>query len=424
MTMASFRELLETKAKTGRIEEIIELTHLFYSDNHGILSAEQKLEALCSVALISISDIDFIISQHSEVERTVKGHAFESVFDAMMAYNGIKSAEVGGDSDVDREINGFTLQLKTPFVNGCKPGIVSYKTHKTHGAKSENESMGYYHRFDDFADFLVGLISYNPFRVLIIKKDELPPVEKDRHYIKSPADFSIANRNQCNNFSRLGITQDLQFPGSVVSPGENELLPMTAKKLNVKTEFIVSAIFDAANFRIWDMNMRGFIREFVLLRQIKRFDIKVYPVTAYSSSSGRADKIDVLLKTRLERRFVRFQVKGLTWGNMKTLERIDCETQLSRGRINDNPTQSRLYHESDFDYLIIMIDPVYENQLSLSNGLGKNYNWGMYCIPTSVLDRHHKFTHRIKPHQYIGYRELQSYRIKDEWFSLWETNRG
>ena len=38
---------------------------------------------------------------------------------------------------------------------------------------------------------------------------------------------------------------------------------------------------------------------------------------------------------------------------------IDIETQLSRGRVNDHPTQSRLYHFTDFEYLILALDPSY-----------------------------------------------------------------
>lgn len=421
MMIKSLLQLFQQKANNGRISEIIHLTSDFYGCETRNLSVEQKLNGLCAASLVEVSDIDLIISQHSEVERTVKGHAFESVFDAMMKKNGIDCQEVGGDSDVDRQINGFSLQLKTPFENGCKPGFVSYKTHKTHGAKSEKESMGYYHRFSDFADFLIGLVSYKPFSVLIIKKNELPCVEKDANYIKSPAMFSINNTNQLNNFSRLNIKGTLVFPESVIEPSLDEKLPKTSKKLKVRTEYILNAIFDVANFRIWDMNMRGFIREFVLTREMRKRNVQLFPVSALRDS--RADKVDVLLKDKVTGKFARFQVKGLTWGVKKTLDKIDCETQLSRGRINDDPTQSRLYHENDFDYLIIMIDPVYENTLSIHNFSIGNYDWGIYCIPVKELCRHATFTHRIKPHQYIAFKELQKYKVLPSWYERWFSNR-
>ena len=36
---------------------------------------------------------------------------------------------------------------------------------------------------------------------------------------------------------------------------------------------------------------------------------------------------------------------------------IATETQLTRGRVSNHPTQSRLYLKTDFDYLILCVDP-------------------------------------------------------------------
>lgn len=117
------------------------------------MSPEIKVDILCSVMRITREDLDSIIANHSEISRTIKGHAFEVVFDAMMAINGINCIEVGGDTDVDRIINDYSLQLKTPFINGCSEEIVLYKTHKTHGAKSQTESVDYYHKIIPIQSF-------------------------------------------------------------------------------------------------------------------------------------------------------------------------------------------------------------------------------------------------------------------------------
>lgn len=84
--------------------------------------------------------------------RTVKGHVFETYFDDLIESCGQESEGIGGDSGIDRIVNGITLQLKTPTAAGTKGPYVQYKTHKTHGAKSEQGSYDYYHTVDEFAD--------------------------------------------------------------------------------------------------------------------------------------------------------------------------------------------------------------------------------------------------------------------------------
>lgn len=120
--------------------------------------------------------------------------------------------------------------------------------------------------------------------------------------------------------------------------------------------------------------------------------------------------------------YVRFQIKGLTWNGtaldgIKTT--IDCESQLSRGRVNDHPTQSRLYKITDFENLIIAIDPPYSNTLSIQTFKRYDYRWNFYCIPMSKLRKHHVYTNRVASHQYISYKELQKYRMDSPWMNQW-----
>ena len=205
----TLKECFVKNIKTGRIKEIGQTAIDYYKvPRVEDLSAQQKLDSLCTAANVSPALLDEAISSNSPVQRTVKGHAFEIVFSKIMNINGIVCDDIGGDGDVDLKVNGNTLQCKTPYVAGCNATTVSYKTHKTHGAKSESESMDYYHQVDDFADYLVGLVSYEPFLVVIIPKNDLPRVSSSNAHIESPMYLPI-NGPYLNAFDKIGITKKL-----------------------------------------------------------------------------------------------------------------------------------------------------------------------------------------------------------------------
>lgn len=421
--MQEFRDFIIHNIHSGRISEIYNLAEEYFNCPPSDLNPEIKLEILCTVMNITPHDLDAIIAYHPQVSRTIKGHAFEVAFDTMMLYNGIDCKEIGGDTDIDRIINGATLQLKTPFMNGCnyEKGIVSYKTHKTHGAKSLTESIDYYHKVSDFADYLVGLVTYEPFQVLIVPKEDLPRVKRSQAYIQSPMYLDFLSSNKLNNFRQLGITQSMEFPSHLLTLDDDECLPAASNYLHLKSDFILRSIFIKDNFRIWDMNIRGFIREHVLNNVLLKNGIESYPAEIIHSK--RSDKCDLLIKSNGSKP-QRFQVKGLTWNGCcldGPYTTIDCETQLSRGRVNDHPTQSRLYLSTDFDYLIIAMEPPYVNTLSLHAFGESNYNWKFYCIPTSDLRRHRLYTNRIASHQHIPFKELEErYAMDGHWLNQWK----
>jgi len=405
---------------TGRIQEIGLLSSSYYGvQTPSKLSAAQKLDALCNALAIDVSSLDDIMANSPEVQRTVKGHAFEIIFEKMMNDNNVSCQDIGGDSGVDLVVNNIPLQLKTPFVNGCSKDIISYKTHKTHGAKSEQESMDYYHKISDFADFLVGLVSYEPFRVVIIPKEELPRVPDNSDYIISPMYISLTSGNYINAFHNLGINKPLYFSTEITSLSTDELLPKSSAAMGVKSEYILEAIYRVENFRIWDMNMRGFIRERTLHNIFSDENISLFPPTI--TGLDRPEKSDLVLKNK-SNNFIRFQVKGLTYSGCVFdghLSRIDCETQLSRGRVNDHPTQSRLYMTSDFEYVIMAVDPSYTNRFSVEFFNTPEYQWSFYCVPTCALSTHPKYPNRISSHQYILYKDIQQYRINHAWLDQW-----
>jgi hypothetical protein len=135
----------------------------------------------------------------------------------------------------------------------------------------------------------------------------------------------------------------------------------------------------------------------------------------------RPEKSDLVLKKKTGE-FIRFQVKGLTYSGCifdGSKSRIDCETQLSRGRVNDHPTQSRLYKVTDFEYVIMAMDPPYTNRFYMELFGTNNYMWTYYCVPVEKLAKHPTYTNRISSHQYIMFKDILEYKIDSDWLSSW-----
>jgi len=416
-------EFLKDRLETGRIDEIIALLKEYYkTDSLNSISTNTKLAALCFALQITPDQFDLLISQNPQTMRTIKGHAFETVFDRLLSINGISVSIVGGDDCVDRVVNGISLQLKTPTIQGSSETRVVYKTHKTHGAKSEQESLNYYSRVDDFADYLVGLVSYEPFQVVFIDRKNLPRIATNSEYIQSPFIFDLRkNSEMINKFEILGIER-FEIPSDFFNfDSSKELLPLTTKSLGLRTDIIVDTILSESNFRIWDMNIRGFARELAFRYLLKSNNIDVYDPGV--AGKPRPEKSDLALMSLEDDQFKRFQVKGITLKSSILNGKdsiIDIETQLSRGRINDHPTQSRLYYCTDFDYLILAIDPAYAKEYNKELYGKGNYQWEFYCFPQEALERHHIYNNRLKSHQILRYIDIQRYRINDEWLRRWK----
>ena len=396
----------------GRIDEIIDaLLKQYNVKSIASVPLEDKIKALCFTVGLSVKEFDDMVANNSPVLRSVKGHCFEVVFERLLANNGYYSEAVGGDSDTDLVVNGLSLQLKTPNMGGTDETKIQYKTHKTHGAKSLDESKEYLHTVDDFADYLVGLINYNPLEVYIIPKNLLPRWAEDSHYIESPFTLPLPNPQMqsneyfefINNFCQLGLSiKDFSVD---IYPTDNELLPNTSHELGLKSEIIIDSIMRKCNFRIWDMSIRGFTRETAMERWLNK---KGVPFSTHPEKyrDNRADKADVVLLTKPLTTFV--QVKGLTLGGCKfngekTI--LDVESQLSRGRVNDDETKSRLYKTTDFDYLGVVVDPL------VNYNICGRMEWDYFLIPTSLLKTHPNYPRRIFSHQYLVYKDIQQFRL-------------
>lgn len=397
--------------KNSSMKEIVDyLLNLYKVNSITEIPTEDKVDFLCYLLATDTYGLDQILSQNSPVLRTVRGHTFETYFDEVLHLNGYSSQEMGGDSSIDRVVNGHTLQLKTPYKNGTKHGIAQYKTHKTHGAKSEQESMSYYHKLSSFSDFFVGLISYNPQQFLILHKSQLPLVSTNDNIsrIKSPFSIDLTNTDGINAFHKLGVSVN---PESILElyPNNNEILPETVKKCGVTTEVIVNTIINKSNFRVWDMAIKGFAREYAFEKYAAKINLHIQHPKV--TGRPRYDKADFVIENGSQYLFL--QMKGLSIGNCKLdLEDpiLGTETQLTRGRVNDHPTQSRLYLVADFDYLLLAVDPTIVsicNKIPLSD----NLSWEFYKIPVSYLQFHPKFNNRLKSVQKFYYSELEKFRM-------------
>lgn len=399
-----------TNCKDGRIEGINNALVMKYGKQVCELDTKTKLDALCESLLLSHSELDDMISSNSQSLRAVKGHCFEVAFQFILSQNGYYSEDIGGDSDIDLKVNNHLLQLKTPNMSGTDDFMVEYKTHKTHGSKSQAESMDYYHKVEDFADFFVGLISYNPFMVFIVPKEKLPRRIEDNRYIDSPFKLNLYSifdggyNTYVNNYKSIGITINDSSIHSIL-PKEKELLPKTAKAIGLNTDIIVESIIRKENFRVWDMNIRGFAREYVLKKILASKEIKFLPCIKKKSKNNRGEKAD--LKIFLESNSPSLvQVKGLSVTKCSfdgINSQLLVETQLTRGRYNNHPTQSRLYQWNDFEYLVIGVDP------SLSYMIFQKARWTFYLIPSSILERYNKYQNRYNYYQVFEAKALEKY---------------
>lgn len=309
---------------------------------------KEKFGLLLNSLKVNFLEFDEFLSATPHILRSVRGHAFEVWFDREMAERGYVLEKIGGDNVVDRKYGGFSLQLKTPYLNGTKENkVVQYKMHKTHGA--ERKPLCYYKK-EEFADFLVGM---HPKKgVIICPKDKLltrGEVSQRldfKEYVADPLPFEW-DTEWLNRYDLLNMNIDDAPVILEHTAEESTLFPKTISKIGFTDYDIVHAILDENNFRIWEQLIKGSIREFHFKKFANKSNIKLLDPSEGENMNGRErQKIDYLLEDG-----VRIQVKGLTRG-MCNENILGCETQCSHGRV---PT--RLYKTSDFDYLAIVIDP-------------------------------------------------------------------
>lgn len=411
---------------SGQLNEIIaHALKLQNVDTPNKLTKKQKIEFLCDSLNFTAEELDILISKNSPVLRTVRGHCFEQFFDYLLSESGIETTKVGGDSGIDRIVNSRSLQLKTPNSAGTRGEYVEYKTHKTHGAKSETEGMDYYYSISEFAEYLVGLVSYSPLNLVILSRDELPRHPHDNGKIISPFKINWVKHPALNAFGRIGIDPKL-VSTNCHDPKKANWLPQTSKVIGLDEDIVIESLFSLENFRVWDMSVRGFAREFALKSLFGKHKTIFIDPQRCQCGRLRADKSDIALLDSFNGSCKHFQVKGVTYSQCK-LEHddpiIDIETQLSRGRVNDHPTQSRLYLASDFEAIILAVDPYLTKFLKQKHYLEDVApHWSFFSIETEKLARHPNFPNRIKSHQQLRFTQLLDLEITESWTKQWKAH--
>ena len=396
------------KGNNGNINSIIlKIEEMGFQDVH-TAPTEVKLSELCNSLQVTPAEFDDIVCE-TPVLRTVKGHAFETFIDTLLLGHA-NTSSVGGDSHIDRMINGHSVQIKTPYNRGSSADFVSFKTHKTHGAKSESESIDYYQDVSSFAEYLVGLISYEPLNVLIMKRSELPRHKSCEGKIKSPFKVEWKTHPGLNAWDRLG-TSGINTPSF---SSESELLPKTSSILNLNTDVVLNTILSRENFRIWDMAIKGFAAEKVFKKKLESQNVN--HIDPKNTSRIRKEKSDIVLTEASTQEEKFFQIKGISLGNCKLDDKeiiLAAETQLTRGRVNNHPTQSRLYRSDDFEFLLLGVNPTISHRANLG------FSWHFYAIPAHALRNHSKFSNRFNAVQRFTLDGLSVYEISDSWYERW-----
>ena len=122
-----------------------------------------------------------------------------------------------------------------------------------------------------------------------------------------------------NNFSRLGIENAPDATKILVSENPG-FLPLTATAVGeslglgapLRPDIILETILTEENFRIWDMSVRGFMRETVFQDRLTNNGSKVHPAGLFKRA--RSNKTDGLL-ININGVRAYFQMKGLSVNN-------------------------------------------------------------------------------------------------------------
>jgi hypothetical protein len=280
---------------------------------------------------------DLFLSSES-IYRPLRGYAFETWFKKLLEANKVKVVMGSGDDIVDMKIDNVTLQLKTPYWRGTKDGkIIAYRFHKTHGPERFPDVL---YSPEEFADFLVGWMP--DFKILICPKSALPLSRTYKGKISDPVKFPWKNE-WIGRFDLIGVKLKV-LPGALKY--SNKLLPKSGVALKLSDAEIIETIMNPANFRLFEQNLKGQLREHVCVEELKRRGIVLHPPKVSTFSTAPGVKLDGTLEDGRK-----IQIKGIT-RSISNGRILGVEIKGSHGRI-----PNRLYMPSAFDVLIIAIDP-------------------------------------------------------------------
>lgn len=331
------------------------------------------------------STIDEVVVSNQNILRPVKGHAFELLFDEI-AHKYLQCdirPGPGGDTDIDRilinnEGQRITLQLKTcatsTIVENIKFGV---SLHKTHGEERRPKNLYPIqwpcpycdHDGEAFPDFLIVL--HPEDGVLIVPKDKIPENTIYRGHYADPAVFDW-DSEWTNRWDLLGFPN---FKGQSLecrSVPRQEKLPRIAEIVHLTDQEIAQMWLRPENFRTLEMNLKGNLREPAFAAWLKDSGVDSHVPTDIAYP-----KYD-----RVTSKGTRIQIKGPSKGLCNTANGIIGVEVMGSHRQG----AGRMYSESDFDYLGLVIDPCYiPDKIPLDKS---RYH---YClIPLRELPLHYK----------------------------------
>lgn len=410
------------------------------------------MQTLCHAMGVTAEQIDCTIAENQEVLRSVRGAVNESILTMVFQGTGSTMTTVGGDSDIDFIVNGHEAQVKGRNERGTnlEQERVEFKVHRTHGrAVSLAAGVEYLPLAEEFPEFLVGLVRIVPFEVLILHStNEIPrhPDHGDR--LMSP--FRINDYTQhsaFNAFSRLNVNIG-DDPLQYISSGSNTFFPLTgavlAERLGLSEpladEIILNSIYAPEHFRVWDMAIRGHLRETVFRDRLENLGVGV--VDESTNDRVRAPYRDLTLREASTSNLVAFQVKGLTMGECDFDRGIVGVEVLTSHSSSTDELRSRLYlraewptdetYGPDFDHLLIALDPPSVDLLDGYSEESREERWEFYAVPVLSLRAHHTWGHRAAHNQYFRVRdgedsprwtvdrlEIQERRLDGDWYDHW-----
>jgi len=327
--------------------------------------------------------IDETVVSDANIMRPVKGHAFEFHIDEIfknILKHPLESGN-GGDTDVDRHFlldgNDIELQIKTPVTKSIKEGKpFAVNLHKTHG--EEVRPINLYpmqwpcpichHNGEAFPEFLV--IQHPKNGILIVPKDEIPEDKSYPGHYADPAYFEW-DSEWLNRWDLLGFPE---YKGKQLerrSVPTQKKLPRIAEIVNLTDEEIVEMWLMPENFRTLEMNLKGNLREPAMANWAKEKGVKL------NQPTGSYPKYDKVTDDK-----VKIQIKGVSKGFVDLEKnRIGTEVMGTHGK-----GMIRTYSETDFDYLGLVIEPMY-----ISESMGLSPTEYHFCfIPSSSLPLHHR----------------------------------
>lgn len=305
-------------------------------------SLKLKFEKVIEISDVDWSIIDKVAISDANVLRPIKGVSFEEWFVKTLKTvdSSVSIVDGAGDSDIDLTVNGHDLQLKTPVSGVTKiPYQIGIALHKTHG--NEKRPYNLYSTTNPTFEFLVFPHPQNG--IFIVPYSSIPQNNTYKGYLDDPAIFPYQNQ-WINRWDLIGLPQ---FKGKSIESrtiSQSSCLPNLSKETYLEDFEIVEMLCKPQYFRAAVMGLKGNIKEFWFIEEMKKIGLSVRPPrVAYSKYD-----IGIINKQKNERRT---QVKG-TSKNMCSLidKTIGFEIMGTHGQFPE-----RGYKKSYFDYVAVVI---------------------------------------------------------------------